>query len=139
MVSLRSGRWKLIVNFKSSQLIERPRLELYDLDADPRELRNVADAHPDVVAALEPRIQAWADRQWDGKYAAPSAELDPEVLAQLQALGYVGDDDEEPVPSLWDAIESGVLQSVRGALSGRRERERNRTRSSACTRSLGRL
>lgn len=115
MVSLRSGRWKLIVNYTSSQMIEKPRLELFDLEADPREQRNVADAHPEVVAVLEPRIQAWVDRQWDGKYTAESAEMDPEVRAQLQALGYLGEEEEE-APDLWDAITAGDVPLVRRAL-----------------------
>jgi len=116
MVSLRSGRWKLIVNYTSSQMIEKPRLELYDLEADPRERSNVADAHPDVVAELEPRIQAWVDRQWGGKHATESAELSPEVIAQLRALGYLGEEEEE-APGLWDAIDGGDAEHVRRALA----------------------
>ena len=56
MVSLRSGNWKFILNEKSSQLIEKPRFELFDLDQDPGEENNVADAHPDVVERLEPKV-----------------------------------------------------------------------------------
>jgi arylsulfatase A-like enzyme len=39
------GRWHLIVD-------DRERTELYDVAADPGELRDVAAAHPDVVARL---------------------------------------------------------------------------------------
>jgi len=116
MVALRSGRWKLIVNFLSSQRIQKPRLELYDLEADPRERRNVADEHPDVVTALEPRIQAWVDRQWRGQHAAESAEMAPEARAALQALGYVGGEDAE-APDLWAAIEGEDPEAVRRALA----------------------
>ena len=49
--SVKAGRWKLY------QL--HGRLELYDLQADLGERRNLARARPDVVADLVPRLRAW--------------------------------------------------------------------------------
>jgi arylsulfatase A-like enzyme len=45
--AVRMGRWKA-VRLKSGAA-----LELYDLETDPREERNVAAAHADIVAAIE--------------------------------------------------------------------------------------
>ena len=51
---IREGRWQL-VNVKN-----RPDgWELYDLTADPGEARDVAAAHPDVVARLAQAYDAW--------------------------------------------------------------------------------
>ena len=47
--------------------------ELYDLDADPTERRNLAAAHPDQVALYERLCAGWilrTDRQFRG--AAPA-------------------------------------------------------------------
>ena len=44
-------------------------LEVYDLEADPGEQRNVADANPDVVAKIEEYLKTartHSDR-WPGK------------------------------------------------------------------------
>jgi arylsulfatase A-like enzyme len=41
------GRWKAV------RLAKDAPLELYDLTADPREQRNVRDAHPDVVKNID--------------------------------------------------------------------------------------
>ena len=49
--SVKAGRWKLY------QL--HGRLELYDLQADLGEQRNLVRLRPDVVAVLAPRIRAW--------------------------------------------------------------------------------
>jgi arylsulfatase A-like enzyme len=65
--ALRSGRWKLVLPHKYRSLTGDPGrdgrphgysyptsgLELYDLESDPGEQRNVADDHPDVVTRLE--------------------------------------------------------------------------------------
>ena len=36
--------------------------ELYDLDADPTELRNLAEEHPEQVRSLEASWKKWAER-----------------------------------------------------------------------------
>ena len=52
-VAVRKGRWKLFSTHSFGAF------ELYDLDADPSETRNVARDNPAVVATLKPRLQKW--------------------------------------------------------------------------------
>lgn len=54
--AVRHGRWKLHVRKGKDEM-----LELYDLEADPGEARNVAAAHPDVVEALQAKLAACRD------------------------------------------------------------------------------
>jgi len=50
--AVRVGKWKLHVRKRSEEL-----LELYDLEADIGEARNLADKHPDIVEQLQGRLQ----------------------------------------------------------------------------------
>ena len=91
------GRWKLIVNYHASdryphaefglaknwklegekgnafaavqaaRFAQRPEFELYDLQTDPWELKNVADQgeHNDVITRLRARLEAWLKQQGD--------------------------------------------------------------------------
>jgi arylsulfatase A-like enzyme/tetratricopeptide (TPR) repeat protein len=71
-------RWKYIET-------ERP--ELYDLETDPEESRNVIDAHPQVAAGMGSALEEML-----AKATAPSgneAELDEEALRRLASLGYL--------------------------------------------------
>jgi arylsulfatase A-like enzyme len=52
-LAVRHGRWKLVCEYDGSGL------ELYDLDADPGESRDVAAAHPEEVARLRTSLLAW--------------------------------------------------------------------------------
>jgi arylsulfatase A-like enzyme/tetratricopeptide (TPR) repeat protein len=76
--------------------IEAPEPELYDLDADPGETRNVVtSAERRSVSGLRQAMKGF-----DRRLAAP-AEVDPETAARLAALGYVGSsmaEHEGPLP-----------------------------------------
>ena len=54
--AIRDGKWKLHLNRRSDESTE-----LYDLSVDPSESNNVAGKHPDVVARLKKKVQAWVD------------------------------------------------------------------------------
>ncbi len=64
--------------------IEAPEPELYDLDADPDELRNVAASERRAFSGLRQAMKGY-----DRRLAAPS-EVDPETASKLAALGYIG-------------------------------------------------
>jgi arylsulfatase len=60
--AIRDRRWKLI------QALEQdphggPMRELYDLQADPAEQRNLVEQHPEIAADLERRLDAWVARR----------------------------------------------------------------------------
>ncbi len=77
---VRDGRWKLIEGK------EEGTLELFDLQSDPQEMRNVAADHPERVAELRARVAAF--RAEHERVATPEAPLSPEDRARLEALGY---------------------------------------------------
>ena len=85
---LRRGPWKYV---------HKLRPELFDISSDPDELRNVFDQHPARGAEMRRDLEAWLRRDTivrDGN----RVQLDAESLAQLNALGYVG----EGAPSSFD-------------------------------------
>jgi arylsulfatase A-like enzyme len=67
------------------KLIDQGEQSLFDVGEDPAETRNLNAARPDVVRSLATRLEVLK------KGSRPSGRsLDPDVLARLQALGYVG-------------------------------------------------
>lgn len=89
--SVRRGPWKLIVPEE-----EGLPLELYDLDHDPGERRNVVDEHPDIVRALrqigerERQAREAMRRRFNaGRDSLSSAYLDWNHITKLRALGYL--------------------------------------------------
>ncbi len=60
--------------------------ELYDLQADPGETRDVAAEHPDVAADLRKRIWRMQPRTKDTSRAVP---IEPSTRERLKSLGYV--------------------------------------------------
>lgn len=73
------GSRKLIVN-------ELEGAELYDLDADPGEEKDIAPFEPATVAELTERLRAWLRSH---PPAGPGEGPDREKLEQLRSLGYV--------------------------------------------------
>ncbi len=54
--AIRSGNWKLV------ELFETGELELYNLETDLGETKNVAQKHPQLVESLYTRLIQWRDR-----------------------------------------------------------------------------
>jgi hypothetical protein len=79
--ALRSGRFKLI---------DAPRPELFDLDRDPFEERNVHDERPDVARAMTARLHVLAADRGGSPSRAAAPGPTRELRARLAALGYLG-------------------------------------------------
>ena len=62
---------------------------LYDVAADPTEAANLADEHPDDVAALRRDLSAFLAAQPDAPGRQPEGVLSAEVEDHLRALGYI--------------------------------------------------
>jgi arylsulfatase A-like enzyme len=50
---VRDGRWKLIEWFEDGGV------ELYDLDADPGETRDLVDERPEIAARMRAMLRGW--------------------------------------------------------------------------------
>ena len=75
----RNQRWKLVhaTGFGSETMKDRP-FELYDMQADPLELSDVAAEHPEVVERMKREYDAWFDdvgSTRDDNYAVPRIVL----------------------------------------------------------------
>ncbi len=104
MQMVRTDNWKLVVPSDIDYLSDQywydgnGKIELYDLESDPRETTNVAADHPDIVDSLTSWLESELDTQ---RRVAESgtgrkAEIDDEdmdaIKSRLNALGYADDD-----------------------------------------------
>jgi arylsulfatase A-like enzyme/tetratricopeptide (TPR) repeat protein len=80
--SLRLGSWKYIL---------APRPELYDLEHDPGERRNVIDQQPGRARSLRSGLEQHLKQEQTALAAADrtTAAVPPDLLEKLGALGYV--------------------------------------------------
>lgn len=62
--AIRFENWKLILRLFDNRPAIRPG-ELYDLDADPGESRNLYGRQPETVRAMADRLVAWGERTKD--------------------------------------------------------------------------
>ncbi len=114
----------------SRKLISAPRPEVFDVVADPREERDLSLEQPGVTGELEKRLsdlRAKIDRDAPAAGAAP--DIDPETLAQLQALGYavgqggVSLEDETDRPRADPKDKIRIHRTIMGAQSLMRDDE----------------
>jgi choline-sulfatase len=80
--ALRDGRWKFIL---------APRPELYNLDRDPGELKNLVDEEPTRARAYRSGIEQQLRLEQAARRGAEpaAAAVPPDMLEKLGALGYV--------------------------------------------------
>ena len=113
--------WAPLRSVRTDQykLISAPRPEVYNLVGDPREGRDLAAARPVLLTDLETRLAGLRSAIDIGEGSdAPSPDLDPQTLAQLQALGYaagqggVGLDEEEDRPRTDPKDRIGIHRTV---------------------------
>ena len=86
-VAVRRGDFKLVWDPKADQA------HLFDLARDPRETRDVAGEHPDVVRELRAELQRFRLHRGPADGVTPMTEDD---LRRLQDLGYAGRNEPEP-------------------------------------------
>jgi arylsulfatase A-like enzyme len=83
IVAVRRGSHRLI-----HDVVGKQSDQLYDLESDPRGLRDIAEANPEIAEQLADAVQDYLERDvaWDD--GAPQVELGDMELQQLRALGY---------------------------------------------------
>jgi arylsulfatase A-like enzyme len=90
-------RYKLVVNpfdhfaipggkVAGGKYIPEPRIEMFDLQADPSERTNIAAQHPEVVAEMQKALDAWL-KETGARDATPNPNYDPaNPLANLRDI-----------------------------------------------------
>ena len=87
-VAIHSGDWKLIRNTDPPE--GWPKIELFHQIDDPRDSRNLADQHPEIVERLSNKIAEWERWARGRRVAATSTEgMNAEDLEKLRSLGYI--------------------------------------------------
>ncbi len=86
--SVRDPYHKLILANRNNprRLSER---ELYDLQADPREMNNLAGGEPELEALLKSRVESTASFALEQAVGEQTGEIDESTHERLKALGYV--------------------------------------------------
>ena len=109
--SVRVGDWKYI---------DAPKSELYDMRADRREQRNAIDARGPLAGGLSAEL-AKIQAGFGAAATTDAPQPDPETLARLRSLGYVGiaapsatgrgPDPKDMVPKL-EMFKSGISRAI---------------------------
>jgi arylsulfatase A-like enzyme len=86
---IRKNDWKLLL--RSAQSSGALKIELYNLQSDPREKSNLVAEGKEMGKYLFAKLQAWTDIQSRKLYLHPGEEvkLNEELVEQLKALGYI--------------------------------------------------
>jgi choline-sulfatase len=89
----RAFGWSPLAAWRAERFlfVEAPRRELYDLAADPRATRNLADERGSVVERIAAALDEFRRQTGGGERGATAIPPpDPALVERLAALGYVG-------------------------------------------------
>jgi arylsulfatase A-like enzyme/Tfp pilus assembly protein PilF len=121
--------WSPIYAARSGSLkvIDAPAPQLYDLERDPSETRNLASADPASAARLRDRLQREMEAAARSAATPAASAVDPESTRKLASLGYasgsgtvaagvvgVGGPDPHARLDVWEDDERGLEFSNRG-------------------------
>jgi arylsulfatase A-like enzyme len=84
--------------YKLTRFFEDGSLELYDVEKDPRETRNLVEAEPERVRELEARLDAWLAETRAPVPTALNPDFDPSDLADAPPLLPPGTGRAQPKP-----------------------------------------
>ncbi len=82
LYSVSDGQWKLILHREHSR---DKRLELFDLQSDPHELRDLSEKHPEIAIRLRNHLEGMHAIVLD----PPRPAIDEETKKRLKSLGYI--------------------------------------------------
>ena len=85
--------WAALLGLRegSTKYIYGPEAELYELSGDPFEEGDLLGQRPQLASTLKQRLQDfYGDDLEKASAAEPTEQLDPEALAKLRGLGYLG-------------------------------------------------
>jgi len=95
---LRDGRWKLIHG-------SAPRL--YDIEADPDDVFNLAQREPEVVREMEQRLVQFLAEHKSQETEKAVTEADEETARKLRSLGYIVTSDSATAAVTDDLVAAG--------------------------------
>jgi len=119
LTSISDGRYHLIA---------APRRELYDTQADPGELHDIAVTNAGRADALQRALQTFVARTSSAHQSSAPQPVDPDVEQRLRSLGYVGSSispraledrvrgDPKDKIALYNLLKQAGLDSVEGRL-----------------------
>lgn len=89
--SITSERYKLVSvpDPEDRKVMQGRDLELYDLQRDPGETRNVIDEQPKVAEAMKKQLDRWIAESGAPSEAPAEVTLDKQTEEELRSLGYL--------------------------------------------------
>jgi arylsulfatase A-like enzyme len=85
---VRSDKWKLIVANEGNPR-GLPPVELFDVQSDPKETKNVAGDNPKVVEELSNTLMTLRTMAGQRAVTGASGAIDEATRQKLESLGYV--------------------------------------------------